>query len=102
MQEKFAPIVPPQLLPTLKSEGHLGSYNLLLVQEVLEHQEIYQEVFKDYESFNILDNGVVETGKAFDAEQMFKAAVACNARVVILPDVIEDTNATLSVVKATG
>lgn len=101
MQTKFAPIVPPKLLPKLKEKGHLGNYNLLLVQEVLEDLGLFNSVFFDHESFNILDNGVVETGQPADVRDMLRAAISCNASLVILPDVIENTNATLKVIDLT-
>jgi len=45
--------------------------------------------------FVILDNGVIETGKPMHIERVVEIACHMGAQEIILPDVIEDANATL-------
>ncbi len=97
----FSPIVPPQAYPDLRDRGHLGLYNLILAQEVIQFPSTFEDVFqKQFDSVArtlILDNGVVETGTALEPKVLLEAAKICRASVVVLPDVIQDPEASWEV-----
>lgn len=60
---------------------------------------LYREVARKSEGYKILDNSIIETGEAFDIEEVLKAAEIIGANEVILPDVYMDGPATLNAVR---
>ncbi len=92
-QPQFAPIAPIGIYEQMDAET-LGTYHLLLVQEVLAAPDRYAAVFRRPGMFIILDNGVVETGVAASADDMIEAANVVGADVVALADVLGDKTAT--------
>lgn len=94
----FAPTAPIHILQGLKRDGVLGRNHLLLVHDVLAHPQEYEELFAGNQRTEfgtiILDNGVIELDSAQSLEMMVTATRACEANIVILPDVLLDGDAT--------
>ncbi len=92
---RFSPIGPVKVLRKLL-EGHaLGNYLLLLAHDVIEHEADYVFLMDETMSaknrmndFVIMDNGVVELGKAMPFKDVIEAADIVQADCIIMPDVI--------------
>lgn len=103
MQSSFAPIMPPWVLSELFGTDEykatlpefIGPYTLLLAHEVLADPKLFSH-FKDMDTFVILDNSVIELGKAMPTDDLAEAAKIVGADVIILPDVLEDTATTIA------
>lgn len=99
----FAPVCPAKVAQYLKDQAVLGPYNLLLAHDVAdpENKALYNEVFSPADFWNyteritILDNSVVELGDAVNVEMIAEAAFVSHANVIVLPDVLLDTKATI-------
>lgn len=109
---RYAPIMPIKLFESyldLCERDHLkvGDYYLLLAHDVLNNASAYQEIFGERnripeDSFVILDNSVIELGKAMEATDLARAAHIVRASCIVLPDVLGDIGATLSYAYHTG
>ena len=103
-------VAPPQILKSLDRGRHLGPTHLLLAHDIVkpENQETYKTIFNnlhrhnthpdfEYNDFThvILDNGVIETGTAVNDDVIFKAAEIVRPSCIVLPDVLEDAEATI-------
>lgn len=99
---KFAPVCPIHILRHLDSLGpnYIGNYFLLLAHDVLQHKEEYESFFRGRNATVIMDNSVIELGVACDAETLMKAAAVVNATCVVMPDVLEEGEATVDRSKA--
>lgn len=96
---KFAPVAPGKILEQFQQKNILGDYHLLLAHDIVSNpvtEGIYQNVFgnRDWDGTIILDNSVIELGTAVDLDVIGRAASICKANVIVLPDVLEDADAT--------
>ena len=90
---KFAPVVPITIARILRDHNVLGDYHLLLAHDVVQHPLEYAEVYKQITAdggFIIMDNSVIELGKAVDSKIIQEACDIVNASCVVLPDVLMD------------
>jgi len=94
---KYALIAPPTESLRLLAVYGL-TYHMALAQYVL-NDERYQKVYKmmhDLDHFIILDNGAAENGVPLDIKDIVKAANLVGADEVVMPDVLDDIDGTLS------
>lgn len=99
---RLAPVVPISIARTLQvggSKDHLGGYHLLLAHDILDKPEDYKEVYgkvraKYPDSFLILDNSIVELGKAMGIKDLIAASKVLEPDCVVVPDVMGDGAAT--------
>ncbi len=101
MNAKYSPIGPIDVLEALQREGLLGDYLLLLAHDVLKHPRRYQNLVAQIQSrstFVMMDNSLIELGKAMDFAQVRAAADYVFAQVVVAPDTLQDSNETVSLV----
>lgn len=99
---KFSPIAPLPLLRQMRTQGVLDDYLLVLVHDVSPQMYGYLEVIWDTmgdEGTVILDNSLVELGKAADPDTLLKCADYINADYIVLPDVMGDWVGTCEAVK---
>ena len=94
---EFAPVAPPSILRTLKKEGLLGNYHLLLAHDVAEHPQEYADIFNDTGAYIIMDNSVIELGEPIEVDTMRLAVHAVPSNLVVLPDYLLDAKATIGV-----
>ena len=101
-QSKFAPVCPPRIYQAMREAGYIPSNVLLLAHDVVANKDLYETEFVRSEWLHtniIMDNSLIETGGAVDAEMVYTAASTVGADVVVLPDVLRDgiasTKATL-------
>lgn len=112
---KFAVVAPLNIVEQLDLLGILGSTHLLLAHDVIlpQNQQRYYELFHPEgrrksnrppltsatslgrDRLIIMDNSVVELGHAVDPLMLMEACLITNASCVVLPDVLEDSEATL-------
>ncbi len=96
MSARYSPIGPLPILWELHHKGILGNYLLLLAHEVLAHPRDYIDLAESLENtkqnprFIIMDNGVIECGKALTALDVIEAANFVEADCIITPDVLGD------------
>jgi hypothetical protein len=101
-------VAPLQILEVLDRQEELGSTHLLLAHDIVkpENRERYRAIFNrpyrakknlrdNYFTHVILDNSVIETGKAADTDVIFQAAEIVRPGCIVLPDVLEDCDATI-------
>jgi hypothetical protein len=93
----FAPVSPLAGLRRLaKTPEALGTYQLLIAPVILKDTTGYRKFFQEHDDqFVIVDNGVIELGYALTADELFKAAYLVDAQLVVMPDTIDDAEATL-------
>lgn len=95
---KFAPVAPAHIYKAMAANGYVPKQILLLAHDVVKNEKEYAEVFNSplfaYTNI-IMDNSVVELGKAVDTEMVFNAAEIVGADIVVLPDVMGDHWATI-------
>lgn len=94
---RFAPVVPTHMARQLQSStmDYLGRYHLLLAHDILDkpedYQGIYGQVRRDYpDSFIIMDNSIVELGKAMEIKDLLAAAKVLTPDCIVIPDVMGD------------
>jgi hypothetical protein len=97
MANKFAPVCPVHIYNEMASRaeetGYLPRQVLLLAHDVIMNEKAYKKCFgKKVWSMThiIMDNSVVETGRAADADLVLQAAEVVRADSVALPDVVGD------------
>lgn len=104
----YCVVAPLQILEALDECRELGSSHLLLAHDIVrpENQERYRKLFDrryrqekglldNFFTHVILDNSVIELGKAVDTDIIFKAAEIVRPSCIVLPDVLEDCDATI-------
>lgn len=96
----FAPVVPTPIMRELKKRDLLGNYHLLLAHDVVAHAEDYRDIFvRDINfymnSYIIMDNSLIELGKAVDDELIEQALAVIAPDVLVLPDKLGDATYTL-------
>jgi hypothetical protein len=98
---RFAPVCNLAIYQGLRKNRMLGDYHLLLAHDVLDKKDGYKEVFAE-EGYSyspmrvvIMDNSVIELGNHVNLDTVLPAVQATNANVVVLPDVLEDWQATV-------
>lgn len=85
------------IVPVNKKKLMLGrDYNMLLSHIILDNPK-YADWIKDNlkDSYKIVDNSIVELGKAFNMEDLLKAAFKVEANEIILPDEFRDGEGTI-------
>lgn len=101
---KYAPVVPLMAAERMNRWGILGNYHLLLAHDILrlptQYQQVYGHLKDDRLAFVILDNSVVELGKAMDPEDLIRAAEFIQPNVVVAPDTMGDHIDTINKVDA--
>lgn len=104
MPVKYSPIAPLTLLEQMHDKEILGNYLLLLAHEVLEFPRGYIDLVDSLENtgenprFIIMDNGVVELGKALPVLKVIDAANLVEADCIITPDSLGAFRATQKLV----
>ncbi len=93
---KFAPVCPPKVLRHLRDNGLMGDYHLLLAHDVVDKEAEYFELFPPNHGMTvIMDNSVIELGKAVDLQMVARAAQITSATYIVLPDTLQDCEQTL-------
>ena len=89
---KYSPIAPLPILWELRHRDILGSYLLLLAHDVLANPREYIDLVDSLEDpkFIIMDNGVIEQGKALSAIDVIEAGNLVEANCIITPDILGD------------
>ena len=105
MSFRYSPIGPIKILQKLQQSGHLGNYLLVLAHDVLANEADYVFLLDELPLATqpplvIMDNGVIELGKAMPFEQVIEAADIVMAECIVMPDVLGDFQATQQAVKA--
>lgn len=95
---RFAPVVPVHMAASLQNgsqqRDYLGEYHLLLAHDVIDkpdqYREIYGKVRTDYvsHSFIIMDNSIVELGKAMEIADLLRACQILRPDCLVIPDVM--------------
>jgi hypothetical protein len=80
--------------------GLMGDYHLLLAHQVLANRQVYFDYYmalrrSGRDPVVIMDNSLVELGRALPADRLVEACVAVGARYLVLPDVMGDAFATV-------
>lgn len=109
----FAPVCPIHIACELDSWYALRDYHLLLAHDILNKPDEYRGLFNlaerinfskhyntNYFSTKILDNSVIELGTSVDIDVIAEAARVVAATVIVLPDVLLDSKATVEACKA--
>jgi hypothetical protein len=97
---RFAPVAPVDILHELYMKGG-DSYHLPLAHDVIREPKKYGQLFGTMENehkYNrvvILDNSVIELGLSVDVNIIKDAAEIVRANVIVLPDVLLDTDKTI-------
>lgn len=94
----FAPVAPLHGLERLaKTPDTLGNYQLLIAPIILslplEYSSFFRVVHTD--QFVIVDNGVIEQGRSLEVRDLYEAATLVDAQLVVMPDTIDDAEATV-------
>lgn len=93
----FAAVAPLDIHRGLDEVGMLGTYQLLIASEVLKDPEIHSAFWltRREVQYIILDNGVIETGMPLPMSELVRAAKAVGANAIVLPDAIDNAEATM-------
>jgi hypothetical protein len=97
----LAVIAPISLQATLDLKYNLiGDYHLLLAHQVLQHRQRYFDYYmalrrSGRDPVVIMDNSLIELGRALPSDQLADACSAVGARYLVLPDVLRDAFATV-------
>ncbi len=99
MEPRFAPVTSITVQEYLRDIGVMGDYHLLIAPKVLERADRYARFYRlmghSQSRMVIMDNGMIETGDPGSADMLHEAAMLVMADKVMLPDVPEDTDATI-------
>lgn len=93
----FAAVAPLDIHRGLDEVGMLGTYQLLIATEVLKDPEAHSTFWltQQADQYIILDNGVIETGQPLPMSELVRAAKAVGANAIVLPDAIDNAEATM-------
>lgn len=92
---KFAPVCPPRVLRQLEP-ANSGDYHLLLAHDVAANAGEYKTWFGRHRNMTvIMDNSVIELGKAVNLKMIKAACDAVDVTTIVLPDVLLDGKATV-------
>ncbi len=106
MSCRYSPIGPIKILQKLQASHALENYLLLLAHDVIGHEADYVFLLDEIthpdfvDDLVIMDNGVIELGKAMPFEQVVEAADIVMAHCIVMPDVLGDFQATQQAVEA--
>ena len=106
MHCRYSPIGPIKILQKLQEANVLENYLLLLAHDVIGNEADYVFLLDEMvhpklaPELVIMDNGVIELGKAMPFEQVIEAADIATAECIVMPDVLGDLQATQQAVKA--
>jgi len=95
---KFAPVAPADIIEQLDPDTR-GNYHLILAHDVVQHPEVYHRVYNIFGMTVIMDNSVIELGKAVDLQMIGEAVKITGATTIVLPDVLEDADATIESIR---
>lgn len=90
----FLPVAPIQLLQSSKMQAASNNNCFYLAHEVVKKPSEYIQNSYNY-SHSILDNSAIELGSAVDVSMIAEAAQITNARLIVLPDVLEKSEETV-------
>lgn len=93
---KYAPVAPVEVLLQLKEKELIDNYMLLLAHEVVEKPNQYSELMEGFEGTVILDNSLIELGQPVSTDVMLAAASIVKPTFVVLPDKLNDREATVN------
>lgn len=88
---QIAHIVPKAVKP-------IGKFHMLLLHLCMS-SESYRETYKNAAGYKILDNSIIELGKALKIEDLCDMAEQMAVDEIVLPDVLGDSMATYALVK---
>lgn len=100
---RFAPVVPLQIARVLQNQevnDYLGAYHLVLAHDIIDKPKEYQEVYGEVRtrngdnSFIILDNSIIELGKAMEIKDLLRATEILRPDCIVIPDVMGEGTAT--------
>lgn len=102
---QYAPVAPPSILRRLATTGNLGTYHLLLAHDVAKNPKsyidaLYMHVAACSKMTIIMDNSVIELGYPVNKNIMMLARKAFPNSIIVLPDVIGNSSATLKLADA--
>lgn len=103
---KYSPVGPIKILEQLQGKDALGNYLLVLAHEVLADDIGYSFLLdsllcrEDKPSFIIMDNGVIERGKALPMHEVIDAADIAHVDCIVMPDILGDFEGTMKLVLA--
>lgn len=92
---RYAPVGPIPSLRQLAESKVLGDYQLVIAPIVLDNPQEASGFWYNHPSEVILDNGVIELGYPLPVEDLARAARIVGAKVVVLPDTIDDAKFTI-------
>ena len=72
---------------------------VMLLCHLSKNNDKYAKEAHDAKNYKIMDNSIIELGEAFTLEDLIIEARKCKANEIILPDVFQEGEATLSLVK---
>lgn len=96
---RFAPVVPLVLADYMQSRGTLGNYHLLLAHDVLANPKEYRRIYADRGYTILMDNSLVELGYPLPLVEVLEACKIVGAQYAILPDKLNDMQATIDMTK---
>ena len=106
MKARFAPVAPLAIQQGLELRGVMGDYHLLIASEVVKNPQEYTEFYRAWrvtpDHCVVMDNGMIETGYAGDAELLLGATRIVGAEYILLPDVPDNAEATLQIAIPVG
>ncbi len=105
MSCRYSPIGPIKILQKLQQAEVLGNYLLLLAHDVIAHETDYVFMLDGVAAGDIspemiiMDNGVIELGKALRFDEVVEAANIAIAACIVMPDVLGDFDETRRVIE---
>lgn len=103
---RYSPVGPIRILECLQDAGVLGNYLLLVAPDVLADDMGYSLLLDNAhdpgnaDEFIIMDNGVIERGKALPFDEVLNAAEIALPDCVVMPDVLGEYAATRALVES--
>lgn len=71
----------------------------MLLAHLSKNNRAYSRWASELHSYKIMDNSIIELGKAFSLEDLLKQASVCKVNEIILPDVFQNFNETFKLAK---
>ena len=72
---------------------------VMLLAHLSKKSDYYADFARKNNNYKIMDNSIIELGEAFSMQDLVNEAIKCNVDEIILPDVFEDGEKTVKVVK---
>ena len=97
---QYSPVAPVEVLQQMKLRNMLSNYLLLLAHEVVNKPHAYAQLLDGFDGTIILDNSLIELGTPVDMSVMLTAAAIVKPNFVVMPDMLGDRVATVSMTTA--